>query len=363
MTYRITLLPGDGIGPEVTRVARAAIDRAAEISGFKVAFTEQAFGGASIDQYGEPLTEATLAACQSADAIFLGAVGGPKWDNASARPEAGLLALRKELGVYANLRPVSVHPALSDRSPLRPELIEGADLLIVRELTGGIYFGERERGPDWASDKCTYSQGEIERVARIAFETARLRRGKLTSVDKANVLTTSKLWRETVTAMGSREYPDISLDHMYVDAAAMHLIRAPRDFDVVLTENMFGDILSDEASMLPGSIGLLGSASLGDERPGLFEPIHGSAPDIAGQDKANPFGAIESAAQLLENGLGEAKAAQYLRDAVAQMHEAGEWTADLGGALTCSQAGIKLLERLDQLSTDQVTPSVKAVAS
>lgn len=347
MTYRITLLPGDGIGPEVTRVARAAIERAAQIGGFSVSFSSHEFGGASIDHFGEPLTEETLAACKSADAVFLGAVGGPKWDDAPARPEAGLLALRKALGVYANLRPVSVHPALSDRSPLRPELIEGADLLIVRELTGGIYFGERESGEGWASDKCTYSVEEIERVARIALDTARLRRGKLTSVDKANVLTTSKLWRETVSAMGARDYPDISLDHMYVDAAAMHLIRAPRDFDVVLTENMFGDILSDEASMLPGSIGLLGSASLGDDRPGLFEPIHGSAPDIAGEDKANPFGAIESAAQLLESGLGEALAAKRLRKAVSRMHEAGEWTADLGGNLTCSQAGVRLLERME----------------
>ncbi len=350
MSYEIVLLPGDGIGPEVTRVAQAVIERAAQLSGLQIRFETHVFGGASIDQHGEPLTERTLKACQSADAIFLGAVGGPKWDDAPSRPEAGLLALRKALGVYANLRPVSVHRALSDRSPLRRELIEGADLLIVRELTGGIYFGERERGADFASDKCTYSRGEIERVAKIAFETARLRRGRLTSVDKANVLTTSKLWRETVSEMGARDYPDIELDHMYVDAAAMHLIRAPRDFDVVLTENMFGDILSDEASMLPGSIGLLGSASLGDQRPGLFEPIHGSAPDIAGADKANPFGAIESAAQLLESGLGEARAAALIRQAVARMHEAGEWTADLGGQLTCSQAGMRLLEHMEKLA-------------
>jgi len=350
MTYSITLLPGDGIGPEVTRVARAALERVGALTGLDFAFTEHAFGGASIDQFGEPLTETTLAACQSADAVFLGAVGGPKWDDAPSRPEAGLLALRKALGVYANLRPVSVHPALSDRSPLRPELIEGADMVIVRELTGGIYFGERERGADFASDKCTYSRAEIERVARIAFETARLRRGKLTSVDKANVLTTSKFWREIVSEMGAHDYPDITLDHMYVDAAAMHLIRAPREFDVVLTENMFGDILSDEASMLPGSIGLLGSASLGDSRPGLFEPIHGSAPDIAGEDKANPFGAIESAAQLLESGLGEPRAASLLRQAVDRMHQRGEWTGDLSGSLTCSQAGVKLLDHLEQIS-------------
>ncbi|MEP3073739.1 MAG: 3-isopropylmalate dehydrogenase, partial [Maricaulis sp.] len=325
MTYRIVLLPGDGIGPEITRVARAVIERAAALSGFSVRFEEHAFGGASIDRYGEPLTDETLAACQAADAVFLGAVGGPKWDQAPSRPEAGLLALRKALGVYANLRPASVHPALADKSPLRADLVAGTDLLIVRELTGGIYFGLRERTDSQASDTCTYSRAEIARVARVAFEQARLRRGRLTSVDKANVLETSRLWRETVSEMGARDYPDIALDHMYVDAAAMHLLRAPASFDVIVTENMFGDILSDEASMLPGSIGLLGSASLGEARPGIFEPIHGSAPDIAGQDKANPFGAIEAAAQLLES-LGETDAAARIRKAVNAMHEAGEWT-------------------------------------
>jgi len=347
MTYKITLLPGDGIGPEITQVARAVLEHTASLSGFSVKFTECAFGGASIDQYGEPLTDKTLKACQSADAVFLGAVGGPKWDHAPERPEMGLLALRKALGVYANLRPAAVHPALADKSPLRPDLVAGTDVLIVRELTGGIYFGERERSEDKASDKCTYTRAEIERVARVAFEQARLRRGKLTSVDKANVLETSKLWRAVVTEMGQRDFPDIELDHMYVDAAAMHMLRHPASFDVMVTENMFGDILSDEASMLPGSIGLLGSASLGDQRPGLFEPIHGSAPDIAGQDKANPFGAIEAAAQLLES-LDEIDAAKRVRAAVNAMHEAGEWTGDLGGSLTCSEAGVKLVERLER---------------
>lgn len=347
MTYKITLLPGDGIGPEITQVARAVLEHTASLSGFSVKFTECAFGGASIDQYGEPLTDKTLKACQSADAVFLGAVGGPKWDHAPERPEMGLLALRKALGVYANLRPAAVHPALADKSPLRPDLVAGTDVLIVRELTGGIYFGERERSEDKASDKCTYTRAEIERVARVAFEQARLRRGKLTSVDKANVLETSKLWRAVVTEMGQRDFPDIELDHMYVDAAAMHMLRHPTSFDVMVTENMFGDILSDEASMLPGSIGLLGSASLGDQRPGLFEPIHGSAPDIAGQDKANPFGAIEAAAQLLES-LDEIDAAKRVRAAVNAMHEAGEWTGDLGGSLTCSEAGVKLVERLER---------------
>lgn len=352
MSWTIALLPGDGIGPEVTRVARAALEQAALQTGIKLTFTTHPFGGASIDAHGEPLTAETLHACQAADAVFLGAVGGPKWDAAPERPEAGLLALRKGLGVFANLRPTRVHPALSDRSPLRQELVNGADMLIVRELTGGIYFGEREVSENSASDKCTYSREEIERVAHVAFEQARLRRGKLTSVDKANVLSTSKLWRAVVSELGSRDYPDVELDHMYVDAAAMHLLRAPRDFDVVLTENMFGDILSDEASMLPGSIGLLGSASLGTRRPSLFEPIHGSAPDIAGQDKANPFGAIESAAQLLEAGLGESEAAGLIRQAVDRMHARQEWTGDLGGELTCSRLGMRLIERMEAATTD-----------
>ncbi|WP_339747410.1 3-isopropylmalate dehydrogenase [uncultured Maricaulis sp.] len=348
-TYQIVLLPGDGVGPEVTAVARAAMASVAAICGFRLTFSEHAIGGASIDQYGAPLTPQALAACQASDAIFLGAVGGPKWDQAVSRPEAGLLALRKALQVYANLRPVSVHPALAGKSPLRAELVAGVDMLIVRELTGGIYFGARQKGQDYASDECAYNRAEIERVAHIAFQQARLRRGKLTSIDKANVLETSRLWRSVVSEMGAKTYPDIALDHIYVDAAAMHLLRDPASFDVIVTENMFGDILSDEASMLPGSIGLLGSASLGDKRPGVFEPIHGSAPDIAGQDKANPFGAIESAAQLFESGLGEIEAARRLRAAINAMHEAGEWTADLGGSLNCSKAGTRLLQHLERM--------------
>lgn len=347
MTYKIALLPGDGIGPEITATVRAALEAVSRLHGLSLHFTEHAFGGASIDAFGEPLTEATLGACRGADAVFLGAVGGPKWDQASARPEAGLLGLRKALGVYANLRPVCVHPALANRSPLRADLVEGVDMLIVRELTGGIYFGEKTRSEHQASDLCSYSREEIERIADIAFQQARLRRGKLTSVDKANVLETSRLWRETVTQIGAERYPDIALDHMYIDAAAMHLLRAPGDFDVIVTDNMFGDILSDEASMLPGSIGLLGSASVGAQRPGLFEPIHGSAPDIAGQDKANPFGAIESAAQLLETGLGESTAAGDLRGAMNAMHARRQWTADLGGSLSCSGAASALLQELE----------------
>lgn len=344
--YRIALLPGDGIGPEITAVARSVMAETAALCGIRLELEEHAFGGASIDAHGEPLMPAVLDACQQADAVFLGAVGGPKWDQAPTRPEAGLLALRKHLAVYANLRPVSVFPALADRSPLRSDLVAGVDMLIVRELTGGIYFGEKHRSTDEASDLCRYSVAEIERVARIAFDQARLRRGKLTSVDKANVLETSRLWRSVVSEMGRRDYPDIALDHMYVDAAAMHMLRAPADFDVILTENMFGDILSDEASMLPGSIGLLGSASLGDHKPGLFEPIHGSAPDIAGQDRANPFGAVESVAQMFESGLGEIRAAEIIRSNVSDMHTASEWTSDLGGRLTCSQAGLRLVERI-----------------
>lgn len=347
-TWKIVLLPGDGVGPEVTAVARAAMESVAAMCGFRLEFCEHAIGGASIDRYGEPLTPDALAACQASDAIFLGAVGGPKWDQAASRPEAGLLALRKALQVYANLRPVSVHPALAGKSPLRAELVAGVDMLIVRELTGGIYFGARQKREDYASDECAYSRAEIERVAHIAFQQAGLRRGRVSSVDKANVLETSRLWRAVVSEMGAKTYPDIELDHIYVDAAAMHLLRDPASFDVILTENMFGDILSDEASMLPGSIGLLGSASLGDKRPGIFEPIHGSAPDIAGQDKANPFGAIESAAQLCQSGLGEIEAARRLRAAVSAMHEAGEWTQDLGGSLTCSKAGIRLIKHLER---------------
>ncbi len=349
MTYTIAFLPGDGIGPEISKIAGDVAQVCADKFGFRLDMQTYAFGGVAIDLQGDPAPNATIAACKAADAVYLGAVGGPKWDGAATRPEMGLLKLRKELGVFANLRPVQVHPALTNRSPLRAELVAGVDLLIVRELTGGIYFGRRERTEDSASDTCTYSRNEITRVAKVAFEQARLRRGKLTSVDKANVLESSRLWREVVNEMAIGQYPDVELNHMYVDAAAMHLLREPTDFDVVLTENMFGDILSDEASMLPGSIGLLGSASLGHGRPGLFEPIHGSAPDIAGKDIANPFGAIESMAQLLESGLGEIEAANAIRTVVDAMHEAGEWTEDLGGPLRCSQVGARVMERLRAL--------------
>lgn len=334
MTYKIVLLPGDGIGPEITGAATGALNRVGEKFALDFAFDTQHLGGVAIDEVGEPCPDATVAACRGADAVFLGAVGGPKWDNAPVRPEAGLLKIRKELGLFANLRPTAVHPKLVDQSPLRAELVAGADFLIVRELTGGIYFGEKKRNEHEASDLCAYSVPEVERVARVAFEAARKRDGRLTSIDKANVLETSRLWRATVTRLGEAEFPDVTLDHLLVDAAAMHLIQRPKSFDVIVTENMFGDILSDEASVLTGSIGTMGSASLGGEGPGLFEPIHGSAPDIAGQDKANPIGAIASVSMLLRHGLGLGDAADAVDAAISRAIETGQTTGDLGGALS-----------------------------
>ncbi len=328
----LVLLPGDGVGAEVTRAARVVLEAAAVRFGHDFAFTEHLIGGAAIDATGEPLPEATLEACLLADAVFLGAVGGPKWDQAPKRPEQGLLAIRKRLGLFANLRPATVDEALITRSPLKPEAVRGVDILIVRELTGGVYFGERTRTETTASDLCTYSVEEIERVARIAFEAARGRCGRLTSVDKANVLETSRLWRETVVRL-HRDYPDVALEHQLVDSMAMKLITSPADYDVVLTENMFGDILSDEASVLAGSIGLLGSASLGASGPGIFEPIHGSAPDIAGQDRANPIGAIRSAAMLLRYGLKLETEADAVEAAVVAAIVAGQLTGDVGGTL------------------------------
>src|SRR5579863_7190220 len=288
MASKIILLPGDGIGPEIIAPALEVLDAV----GTNFEYEEHLFGGAAIDAHGTALTDATLAACQAADAVLLAAVGGPKWDTtdpAKPRPEQGLLGLRKGLGLYANLRPVRPLPALYEASPLKPEIIDGTDLLVVRELTGGIYFGEKTRTADRASDACVYTRAEIERIARVAFRAARSR---VTSVDKANVLETSRLWREVVRDIHAREFPNIELEHVLVDNAAMQLVAAPRHFDVILTENMFGDILSDEAAMLTGSIGLLPSASLGDSdppTPGVFEPVHGSAPDIAGTGAANPL--------------------------------------------------------------------------
>ena len=328
--YTVAVLPGDGIGPEVTGEALRVLRAVADLFGFGLATEEYAIGAAGVVQAGSALPPRTRSAVTQADAVLLGAVGDPALATADGerRPEAGLLALRKLLGAYANLRPVAVHPALRHASPLRPERLEGVDLLIVRELTGGLYYGEpRGREAGSAVNTLRYTVPEIERVARVAFQAARERRGGVTSVDKANVLEVSLLWRETVTRIG-REFPDVRLEHLYVDFAAMRLVADPARIDVLLTENLFGDILSDEAAVLAGSLGLLPSASIGDG-PGLFEPVHGSAPDIAGRGIANPIGAIASAAMLLRYGLKQAEAATVVEQAVAGVLKAGLRTADL----------------------------------
>ncbi len=341
MAHQIALLPGDGIGPEITRPTVELLHR---LGDFEV--EEHAFGGASIDAHGVALTEETLAACRSADAVLLAAVGGPKWDTTDPgrpRPEQGLLALRKGLGLYANLRPVRPLPALYDASPLRRELIEGTSLLVVRELTGGIYFGAKTRTEDSASDLCTYSAAEITRIAQVAFGAASSR---VTSVDKANVLETSRLWREVVSRVHSQQFPHIQLEHVLVDNAAMQLISSPRHFDVILTENMFGDILSDEAAMLTGSIGMLPSASLGGDGPGVFEPVHGSAPDIAGRGLANPLAMFLSAALMLRHGLAMEGEAAAIESAVDGALAAGLRTHDLGGKAGTTEAAEAVLARL-----------------
>jgi 3-isopropylmalate dehydrogenase len=328
--YSIAVLPGDGIGPEVTAEAVRVLEAAASLHGFGLILREYAVGAAGVAQAGDSLPTETAAAVKEADAVLLGAVGHASLADAVGRrrPEAGLLALRKLLGAYANLRPVTVHPALRHASPLRPERLEGVDLLIVRELLGGLYYGEpRGLRPDAAVNTLRYTVAEIERVARVAFEAARGRRGRVTSVDKANVLEVSQLWRETVTRV-SAEYPDVALEHLYVDYAAMRLVAQPAAIDVLLTENLFGDILSDEGAVLSGSLGLLPSASIGDG-PGLFEPVHGSAPDIAGKGIANPLGAIASAAMLLRYGLKRPEAADTVDQAVDAVLAAGFRTADL----------------------------------
>ena len=350
MHAEIVVLPGDGIGPEVTAAAVAILRAVGHRYRHNFTFHEHAIGGAAIDACGEPLPEKTLTACRYADAVLLGAVGGPKWSDprAKVRPEQGLLALRKALGLYANLRPVRPHPATLGAAPIKPHLLSGVDLLVVRELTGGIYFGDKTRDADSASDLCKYSVGEVERVVRRACELARQRRGHVTSVDKANVLETSRLWREVATRVAHDEFPDIVLEHQLVDSMAMHLLSKPRVFDVVVTENMFGDILTDEASMLAGSMGLLPSASLGDERVGLYEPIHGSAPDIAGHGIANPCGAILSVAMLLRHSLGLALEAACVEQAVSATLDDGVLTADLtsGRAASTAQVTAAVLERI-----------------
>src|SRR5215469_7173376 len=352
MRARIAVLPGDGIGPEVIDGALHCLRAVAVRFGHELELEELPFGGAAIDSHGDPLPPATLAACRAADAVLLGAIGGPRWSapDAPVRPEAGLLRLRKELGVYANLRPVKVHPALASASTLKPEVVEGVDLVFVRELTGGIYFGDKTRDAGRATDLCVYTAAEIERIVRAAARLARSRRRRLTSIDKANVLETSRLWRAVCQWVIEREFPDVVLEHQLVDAAAMHLIHRPRDFDVLVTENMFGDILTDEASMLAGSLGLLPSASLGDGRRGVYEPIHGSAPDIAGRGIANPYGAILSAALLLRHSLGLECEARALEQAVAAAFDAGALTADLVAAgrraLSTREAGDVVLSNL-----------------
>jgi 3-isopropylmalate dehydrogenase len=333
MSHLIVTLPGDGIGPEIIEPTLELLEGLGDFE-----FQEHLFGGASIDAHGTALTDEVLADCRKADAVLLAAVGGPKWDTtdpAKPRPEQGLLGLRKGLGLYANLRPVKPLPALYDSSPLRRERIEGTDLLVVRELTGGIYFGEKTRTDDFASDVCAYSSEEIERIARVAFAAART---KVSSVDKANVLETSRLWRQVVSELHAREFAHIELEHVLVDNAAMQLVSAPRHFDTILTENMFGDILSDEAAMLTGSIGMLPSASLGGDGPGLFEPVHGSAPDIAGQGIANPLAMFLSAAMMLRHGLGLESEAAAVESAVEGALDAGLRTADLGGSAGTVQA-------------------------
>ena len=348
MRARIAVLPGDGIGPEVIAAALGCLRALATRFGHQFELSELPFGGAAIDLHGEPLPAATLAACRSADAVLLGAIGGPKWSapEAPVRPETGLLRLRKELGVFANLRPVKVHPALSGASTLKPEVVAGVDLIFVRELTGGIYFGDKSRDATRATDTCVYTAAEIERIVRVAAQLARSRRGRLTSIDKANVLETSRLWRAVTTELMAREFPDVTLEHSLVDAAAMHLIHRPRDFDVLVTENMFGDILTDEAAVLAGSLGLLPSASLGDARVGLYEPIHGSAPDIAGRGIANPIGTILSAAMLLRHSLGAGAAAARVESAVDRALADGLRSADLGGKLGTEAVTTAVLERL-----------------
>ncbi|HEX4761353.1 MAG TPA: 3-isopropylmalate dehydrogenase [Sphingomicrobium sp.] len=348
----IVTLPGDGVGPEVTAEAVRCLEQLSHERDLGLVFTEHAFGGAAIDRYGDPLPPETLKACRNADAILLGAVGGHQWNDCPVSPEAGLLRLREELGLFGNLRPAKALRGLQHLSPLRAEVSKDADVLVVRELIGGIYFGERSSEAHSASDLCSYTREEIERIAHVAFRAARHRRRKVTSVDKANVLATSKLWRDAVTKV-AKSYPGVELEHMYIDACAMALITDPRRFDVILTENMFGDILSDELSVIAGSIGLLGSASVGSEGPGVFEPIHGSAPQLAGRNMANPAGAIASAAMLLE-GIGLDDSATMLVNALEATLSEGCCTADLGGDATCSEFGAEVrsnlrrgLDRLD----------------
>jgi len=355
--YRITLLPGDGIGPEIMAVTVEVLSAIAQKHDLKFTFTEALIGGAAIDETGQPLPAETLATCRNSDAVLLAAIGGYKWDNLprQQRPETGLLALRAGLGLFANLRPATILPQLIDASSLKREVVEGVDIMVVRELTGGIYFGqpkgifETETGEKRGVNTMAYTESEIDRIAKVGFETAQKRQGRLCSVDKANVLDVSQLWRDRIIAM-AKDYPNVELSHLYVDNAAMQLVRAPKQFDTIVTGNLFGDILSDAAAMLTGSIGMLPSASLGADSPGVFEPVHGSAPDIAGQDKANPLAQVLSAAMMLRYGLDEPDAASQIEQAVNQVLDEGYRTGDIVSsgttAVGCRQIGKVLIKIL-----------------
>ena len=355
MDASIVLLPGDGIGPEIVVQGQRVLESVARIFGHTFSMSRHAIGGNAIDDFGDPLPQPTIDACKASDAILLGAVGGPQWDDPTAktRPEAGLLRIRQELGLFANLRPINTWDELVDASPLKREVVAGTDILFFRELTGGIYFGNSGRRPhesgEAAYDEMVYSTGEVERIVRLAAKAAMQRDGRLTSVDKANVLESSRLWRQTAERVVNQEFPDLKYDVVLVDAMAMHLIARPKDFDVVVTSNMFGDILTDAASMLPGSLGLLPSASLGSSGPGLYEPIHGSAPDIAGKDIANPLATILAVAMLLRHSLALTKEAAAVEDAVTAVLKAGHRTQDIaagGDALSTDAMGTQVLEAL-----------------
>lgn len=357
--YRITLLPGDGIGPEIMAVAVDVLKVVGKQFDIQFQFTEALIGGAAIDATGEPLPDATLDTCRNSDAILLAAIGGYKWDSlpSKSRPEAGLLGLRAGLGLFANLRPAQILPQLIDASTLKREVVEGVDIMVVRELTGGIYFGQpkgiftTDTGEKRGVNTMVYTESEIDRIGRVAFEAARKRGGKLCSVDKANVLDVSQLWRDRMTQLAT-EYPDVELSHLYVDNAAMQLVRAPKQFDTIVTGNLFGDILSDAAAMLTGSIGMLPSASLGASGPGVFEPVHGSAPDIAGQDKANPLAQVLSAAMMLRYGLDQPQAADKIEQAVLQVLAQGDRTGDIMSPgmnlLGCRAMGESLITSLEK---------------
>jgi len=360
--YRITLLPGDGIGPEIMQVAVEVLKVVGKQLNLHFEFQAAAIGGAAIDATGEPLPAATLEMCRNSNAVLLAAIGGYKWDNLPRhlRPETGLLGLRAGLGLFANLRPAKILPQLIDASSLKREVVEGVDIMVVRELVGGVYFGQpkgifaTETGEKRGVNTMAYTESEIDRIGRVAFETARKRTGKLCSVDKANVLEVSQLWRDRMTEL-AKDYADVELSHMYVDNAAMQLIRWPKQFDTIVTSNLFGDILSDEAAMLTGSIGMLPSASLGASGPGVFEPVHGSAPDIAGQDRANPLAQVLSAAMLLRYGLNQPTAADRIEQAVLQVLERGDRTGDIMSPgmnlLGCQAMGEALSEVLEKLDT------------